>query len=30
MISGTVVYVDGWIVYSPKVLASHRFKWTIG
>jgi hypothetical protein len=30
MTSGTVVYADGWIVDSPKVLASHRFKWTIG
>jgi hypothetical protein len=28
--SGTVVYADGWIVSSPKILASHRFKWTIG
>jgi hypothetical protein len=30
MTSATVVYVDGWIVYAPKVLASHRFQWTIG
>jgi Protein of unknown function (DUF3891) len=30
MTSGTVVYADGWIVYAPKVTASHRFKWTIG
>jgi hypothetical protein len=30
MTSGTVVYVDGWIVYAPRLLASHRFTWTIG
>src|ERR1700744_2836006 len=30
MASGTVVYADGWIVHAPNVLASHRFKWTIG
>jgi hypothetical protein len=30
MTSGTVVYVDGWILSAPKVLASHRFQWTIG
>jgi hypothetical protein len=30
MTSGTVVYADGWIVYAPNVLASHRFQWTIG
>jgi hypothetical protein len=29
MTSGTVVYVDGWILSAPKVLASHRFQWTI-
>jgi hypothetical protein len=30
MTSGTVVYANGWIVSSPKVLASRRFQWTIG
>ena len=30
MTSGTMVYAEGWIVSSPKVLASHRFKWTVG
>jgi Protein of unknown function (DUF3891) len=30
MASGTVVYADGWIVHAPNVLASHRFKWTVG